>query len=496
MTGPGVAIEPDRAGPADLGLRVARNTLVLVAGQVVTAALAFGVTALLARHLGAADYGLLVLAAAIAQVAFVVVDLGQEYDLVRAVATRGERPGTLVATALALRVAAGLLALPAIAGGLALLRYPPATRTVVWLTVAFFLLTALAEAVNLAFRGLERMAVETALRVAVKALAAAGVVVAVLAGGGLPAILAAQLAAAVLGLLPCLGVLPRLGPLRVQWSMAGALLAGGSPFLLWNILIAARPTLDVLLLDGLASPDAVGWYGAAWRLVGLLIFPATLLGTALYPTLARLHARDPDGYAGLVAAALRAALMLGTLTAAGTWLFAPAAVDLVYGEGYEPAAGTLKILTGYLALVFPDIVFGAALMAAHLQRPWIVAHVAVLALTAGLDLFLVPGLHAATGNGGLGAAAAVSAAEVVMLATALRFVPLPRARLLGALGRDAGRAAGAAAAMAGAAWLLRDTPAVGPVAAVAAYAAGSVLLGGVRREDLAFLRAVVRLPVR
>src|SRR5262249_17556120 len=75
------------------GALVARNALWLVVGQMVTAALSFAVAALLARHLGAEGYGVFYLAGAFVETAFVFVECGQDYSIVRTVARHREGLG-------------------------------------------------------------------------------------------------------------------------------------------------------------------------------------------------------------------------------------------------------------------------------------------------------------------------------------------------------------------------------------------------------------------
>jgi O-antigen/teichoic acid export membrane protein len=259
-------------------------------------------------------------------------------------------------------------------------------------------------------------------------------------------------------------------------------------------VITAQPSVDVIMLSALAGEAAVGWYGAACKLVGMLLFPATILGTALYPTLGRLHAEGSDRYGELVRSGLRPMVLLGTGAAMSTYLFADEMVAIVYGlRAFAPTAAVLKMFAPYIALVFVDIAFGAALIAANAQTAWIVAKIVSLLLAALLNLALIPAFDAAFGNGALGSAAATAAAEVVMFVTGVMIIPLPRAALVLALGKDLARAGAAAATMAAAVWLLRDAaPLLGIAAGLLTYLLSSVLLGGIRKEDVEFLRAAVR----
>ena len=80
-----------------LGSRVAvaRNALYLVIGQVSTTALAIVFSAALGRSLGAGDFGLYFLISSFATFAYVVVDWGQQFYIIREVARAPARGGEL-----------------------------------------------------------------------------------------------------------------------------------------------------------------------------------------------------------------------------------------------------------------------------------------------------------------------------------------------------------------------------------------------------------------
>jgi len=478
------------------GRGVARNFVFLVAGQLATAALSLGVTAMLARHLGAQDYGVFYLAATLVQSAFVLADLGQQYYVVGRIARDPSAAAPLLGTGLALRLLGALVLWPLLAGLALVLDYPEATRVAIALTVVFVLASSIGDSVTIVLRGLERMDIGAVTSVAAKLLIAVAIAVAVISTGGLRAVLIAQ----ILGSLAAVGVywlaLRRLhiAPPRVSWPAAVSLLSGGAPFLLWAVAVHLQPGVDALLLSVLAPPSVIGWYAAASKLMGLLIFPATILATALYPTLARLQAERAAAYGDLMTAALRVMVLLGILSMAGTYLFADTAVGLVYGSAaFAPAASCLRVLALYLLVAFVDVTLGAAIMAGTAPTRWIVAKLATVLVAAGLSVVLIPLTQSTLGNGGIGCAAAVVAAEVVMLITALRLVPLDSLTLVSGLSKNLGLGGIAALVMAGTAWMLRDSnPLGGMTISVGAYLATVYLLGAIRREDLRFMRDALR----
>ena len=273
-----------------------------------------------------------------------------------------------------------------------------------------------------------------------------------------------------------------------------AILAGGVPFVVWAIVVNAQPTIDAVLLSVLAPTSVIGWYAASWKLAGILIFPATMLAAALYPALSRLHPQSSARYGELMDAALRATVLVGVLSAAGTYLFADAAVAVIYGPvGFEPAADNLRILAVYLLLVFVNITLGAAIMAGGAQTRWIVAKLLSVVLATALSVVLVPLAQGRSGNGGLGCATAMAVSEVLMFIAAIRLVPADRTRLARELGKNLGRGLAGAVAMAASAMWFNLGPVGRVPIAVLAYVASICLLGGIGREDRRLFLDMVRL---
>ena len=92
---------------------VARNAFHLVLGQATTTVLGILFSAVLGRSLGASDFGVYFLIASFSAFAYVLVDWGQQFLIVREVARLPERGGQLLGTALVLRTAgAALVAVP------------------------------------------------------------------------------------------------------------------------------------------------------------------------------------------------------------------------------------------------------------------------------------------------------------------------------------------------------------------------------------------------
>jgi O-antigen/teichoic acid export membrane protein len=477
---------------------VARNAFALFVAQVITNLLSFVTVPLLARVLGSNDYGTWWLAGQVVGFAFLLVDCGQEGYIALAVARAPERAPAILSTTLAFRLVFGLAALPVLAGVVRLLGYDPTTRAVIYL----FWSASLLECIYLGYiattRGLERMDLVSGLRVVSELLRTAFVVVAIWLGAGIRGLAAVEIAAPIPVLTLWAISLRKLGvhlP-RPDRALARELGRGGVPFLLWSGILAIQPGVEAVLLSKLASREAVGWYAATGKLVGLLLVPATLLMGAVGPTLARLHAKDPLAFQRAARESLRIALLMGAPVAVAAFVFAEPCMALVYGAtAFAPAAMNLRVMSAYMLPVFLNIALGTVILASGRQMIWSVAKGATVAVSAGASFFVIPYWQTRAGNGGLGAAGMTAASEIAMLVAAIFL--LPRGAMDRGTALDVLRIFGAAAAMAVGAHALSAQPfAIALGVALIVYAAALVLSGAVGGRDIGLVRDTLRSALR
>src|SRR5712692_11758774 len=118
--------------PARAGALVARNMLALVFSQFITTPVSMVVNAILARSLGAADFGVIYFANTTLLVAFLLVEWGSQF-LAGEVARNRSRAGELFGAAAAQRLAFSVLVLLLIPTASSLLGYDESIKTVLLL---------------------------------------------------------------------------------------------------------------------------------------------------------------------------------------------------------------------------------------------------------------------------------------------------------------------------------------------------------------------------
>jgi O-antigen/teichoic acid export membrane protein len=439
----------------------------------------------LARWLGVVEFGVYYLLVAVSTFAYVFVDWGQNAYLFRESARRREDGGKLLGGALALRAAAAVVAALATAVLMKMVGYDCRTEFLALLAVVSGLFLALSQPYSYIFRGRDRMDLDATVTVAGKALTLAVTVPALLLGGGIPGVLLMQAAGGAGALLIAVLLARRicLKARRPERGILQELASGGTPIAAFFVVSAVQPFIDTIVLSKLVPPEVVGWYGAARNIIGVILAPALILGTASFSELSRVTG-SAQTLRRVLRATLKLLLGLGGLAAVGTFLFADVAVSIIYGRShFGPTAAVLQVFAPVFPLLFIDILFGNAIIAVGKTKELAVVKLLSVAVSTGLAILLIPVCQARFGNGGIGSVLAFETSEVLMLTAFLWLLPhsaLDRGLLLDFL-----RAAVAAGGAAVIYWALPSmTPLLALPACVAVFIALALATGLVLRTDL------------
>jgi O-antigen/teichoic acid export membrane protein len=273
------------------------------------------------------------------------------------------------------------------------------------------------------------------------------------------------------------------------------LLAHGYPFLFFGLAMALQPNIDAIFLSNISPGETVGWYAAARKLVGVLVFPASALTTALYPTLCRLHVEDQQAFRRLASSSLRMTTILVIPVAVGCALYPEIGISLFSRKAFGPAGDDLRILSFFVFLVYFSMALGICLLAAGRQRAWATVQAVCVVVSVVLDPPLIRWFQAHMHNGGLGICVTVVASEVLMVGAGI--VLAPRGIFDRSLIRQLAVTFLAGALMALVARLLSGfSPFAAAPVAVTAYAIGLVALRGIDKEQADGFRSIVMRKVR
>lgn len=419
---------------------ILRNSSVLIGAQVLASIVSMVLMVLLSRALGDAEFGRLHLALSLTMIVGVVAEFGLAQVLARAVARDPARARPYVRRSLAVVAALAVVVYAGLLGLVSRLGYSDDVHRLVAILGVLVLAEAMSQLLSALFQAHERMQVPALARVAGNAFTLAGVLPLVSLGYGAGAVATVMVVAAFVRVGIQAACARRLSGLRAASgaSPRGAqLLLAGLPFLLAQVLGMIVFRIDVVMLGRLTSDATVGWYGAASRLMEAFNFLPQMLTAATFPVAARLWITAPSEFRVTMRKTLRLLLVVTVPVSVVLLVDAEAIVGLLFTlERYGPAVPILRIHALSLALVFLDFYLAGILMAVGRERAWTGILAVAAVLNPALNWLLIPLTDGRLGNGGIGAAGATFATEMVVFWLAVRTVPA------GAFGRDSARLAG------------------------------------------------------
>jgi O-antigen/teichoic acid export membrane protein len=402
-----------------------RNTFYLTVAQAATIPLAMANHAIAGRYLGAEDFGYMYLAGTLCGFAMLGIDWGQQDAIPALVARDRGRAGAFLGTSFATRVAFSLLAALVLAGICEAMGYSKGVLWAVAFTLPVSILNSFAAATKSTIRGFERADIPALAHVGQQLVTTAVLIPVLLLGGGLLALLTSQGAVAAVTVVVLLLTLKPVGVGRLHFDRPSVrpLLATGTPFVFFGLALALQPNIDAMYLSKLAPPEVIGWYGVSQRLIGLLMFPATALIGALYPTLCRLFAEDKQEFAKVARSALYGVTLLAVPAACGCALFPELGVSIFGRANYVRAEDNLRIQAIFLFLLYFSMPIGTCILAANKQRPWALVQCTSVVVSLLLGPFLISWFQRQTGNGGMGTSAGLAISEAVVVGCGVAMAP-------------------------------------------------------------------------
>jgi O-antigen/teichoic acid export membrane protein len=248
----------------------------------------------------------------------------------------------------------------------------------------------------------------------------------------------------------------------------------GLPFAYAGVAITMFFQVDAVMLEQMRTAREVGWYSAPVRVLEGLTLVPRILGYALIPTLAALHATSPSAVSALYRRGAKYLLLAGLPVAAFGLLASDPFIPFLFGPDYLPSVPLSRVLLPAAAFMFLSNFAETTLACTNRWGTIVVASTLALALNVALNLAWIPA------HGAEGAAWATILTEGAYLLLTAGALALYGHRISWA--RVAFRPVLAAAAFATSLWVARGLPLLGAATLACAVFAGATALLGVWDE--------------
>ncbi len=210
---------------------------------------------------------------------------------------------------------------------------------------------------------------------------------------------------------------------RVNLSRALWMLKQGFQYFLTDAAITIYIEMDIIIVSLLANERTVGWFGAADRVYGTLMFVPSVLMSAVFPALSRENVKDKEVLKRFVQKSFNLIFLVGIPIGFGLFIVANSLSVLLFGKEFVGSGPVLMIRGLVLVFNYLNIVIGASLISMDRQNPWTAVIAFATVLCVPLDLIFIAWTHNIFSNGAIGAAIVLMITEIFMFIGGIKLLP-------------------------------------------------------------------------
>ncbi len=373
--------------------KIALNTVLLTATELLTKLVSLVLVIIVARRLGPGMMGIYAFALTFVNLFDILVNFGLERYIQRQVGRQPELAGPLFSQVFALKllIYAGCaivilaLSLTIVDGNL--------KRGVIWLlSLSLFFRANIVSSTSF-FRAHQQAKYEALVVISFRLVYGGVGIAAILSGRGLLTLAGLELVAQIGACFLAWGLfIKKIGnPFhRVSWNSLRQLVRSTWHFLLIRVSLILYVSLNMFMLSFMAGDVATGFYAAALRLSGSFEFLPDAFTGAFLPALSRQITLGWEFFGEVFRPYFKYLLLIGLGLAAVLGGMAEGFILFLFGPAFKPAILTLMILSAALVLSFTNLSLSNCLIALDRERKIGIIFLAAAALNFGLNLILIP----------------------------------------------------------------------------------------------------------
>lgn len=383
--------------PMSLMRAIAWNTGVQVAGKVLSTALGIALVALLTRQLGQEGFGMYSTANAFLQIFALLLDLGLNVTLIAMLGEHADDKAyekRCLSALFTLRIVLAVVILGILAPIVAFaFPYPIELKLAIFALTASFIFPSLNQVVIGAQQRHLKMHMAAVSENVGRVIALAGVIAAPFLGWGLVPIMWVISVAGFGNFIVNFFSARRYAPLVWNWDPQFWLIALKRS---WPIGVSIAFGLayfkaDTLILSLVRSQAEVGLYGAAYRVLEVLITVPFMYAGVLLPLLAKAYVKkDKDTLQKYISGSLDVMLLMAIPMVAGTWLLGTEVMRLIAGPDFVGSGEILRILVIAVAMIYLNTIFSHIVVAVNAQKKMLPVYAVVGLGTIALYFLLIP----------------------------------------------------------------------------------------------------------
>jgi len=372
--------------------RVAKNTGIIIGGDLIFRLVSLVVTIFLARYLGTAGFGKYNFVFAYLAFFNIITDLGLQTILVREMAREPTRAPKLIGNAYIIRWILTALAVASSIIVITLMSYPADTTTYIYIASLTVLFISFSDFYRTIFEANLRMEYNIVAKLAFKGVSAALILLIIFIKGTLLHIMIALVFSEMVKTLLSYLFSRKFVRARfeIDFKLWRYLLREALPLALSSVILIIYHRIDVVMLSMMKGDIPVGLYSAAYKLSEPLSLIPSALVMSLFPIMSASFKSSGEKLIKTYRLGVKYLLIIMLPIAVGTTLIADKIIFLIYGQEFFGSASTLRILIWTLIFTSASHVSLRLLISIGKQRLNTVSHTLCAIINIVLNLTLIP----------------------------------------------------------------------------------------------------------
>lgn len=397
--------------------KIARNTLFLIASQIISYIIAFFYMIYIARYLGANGFGTLSFAIAFTGIFSILADLGLNTLTVREIARNKSLTGKYFSNVVLMKIILAVLTFGLIAIVINLLGYPNEVIYVVYFVALYSILTTFYGIFNSIFQAYEELEYQSVGQVFNNSLLFVGVLIGIYYGFNVLGFAFIFFISSIISLIYIFLIYIWKFPhykMYINWNFWKSTIKEALPFGLTGISGMLYTYIDSVMLSLFQGNEVVGWYNAAYRLILALLYIPNTINTTLFPSMSQFHISSQDSLNLITEKYFKLMVITGIPLGAAVTILADDIIIFIFGYEYLQSIIALQILIWTTVFTFIGAAFIRSLEATN--RQLIVTKISAVCVGVNilLNLILIPKISY------VGASISTVVTEIILVGSAIK----------------------------------------------------------------------------
>jgi O-antigen/teichoic acid export membrane protein len=373
--------------------RIAKNTGVLLSSQLTSYILGFLYIMWTVRYLGAEGFGILSFALAFTGIIGVSADLGLSTLIVRELARDKSLTGKYFGNVAVIKVILVIITYGFIVLAINLLGYPELTKKVVYLIALSVVFNSFTSMFYSIFQAHEKMEYRSLGQILNSILLLLGTLIAIDQGFSVAGFASIYFSASFVILVYTffIYILKFFTPKKeIDIRFWNPTVKKALPFFLSAVVDIIAFRIDIVMLSFMKGDSVAGWYGAAYRLMEVLLFIPAAFAGSIYPVLSKAFVSSHNFLQSAYQKSFHYLFIIGMPIAIGTTLLSDKIILFIYKADFVHSIIALQILIWTIPIIYLTYISGTILAAIDKQSIALKINFLCMVLNIVLNFILIP----------------------------------------------------------------------------------------------------------